>query len=248
MMRGFAQFECLNVVDAPNIYAMPPTGDVDTLTKSLAFNMPNIVLINLGFVDNGVSAADKLQAVDDVDLLHRFEEEIVDLRRGILVRQHNYEELIQLFKGTAADDSKLRAWCLLCDMPVLRSDSDAFRDIALSSVATSMRARIVQLEIELTAVRVAAAKLNPGTATVEREILPVVVGDDAIMAVDEMGAAEDDGDRADPGEAGSHISVASSDAERNEATGGSDGDSAGSGDGDDDGSSSDSGGDDDGDA
>lgn len=95
------QFKLLNDVDTPNKYELPPDLEIDKLERSLAFCMPNAVLVGLGFQDDGISAAEKLQVVEDVDILCRIEEEIVSLRRGILKRQQNYNELLELFRTTS---------------------------------------------------------------------------------------------------------------------------------------------------
>lgn len=161
------QFKLLNDVDTPNKYELPPDLEIDKLERSLAFCMPNAVLVGLGFQDDGISAAEKLQVVEDVDILCRIEEEIVSLRRGILKRQQNYNELLELFRTTVSDEHKLREWADLCDAPTLPSavggGADAFRQIALSAIAVRMRARIAKLEAELAEVYYAVAKLNGGT-------------------------------------------------------------------------------------
>lgn len=177
------QFKLLNVVDTPNKYELPLILEVDKLERSLAFCMPNTVLLALGFRDDGIRAADKLQVLEDVDILCRIEEELVSLRRGILKRQRNYQELLELFRTTVSDEHKLRKWADLCDAPIVPSSGaiDAFRPMALSAIAVRMRAHIAQLEVELTAVDGAVAKLHGGTVR-----LAAASGDPEAAAMDEL--------------------------------------------------------------
>lgn len=195
------QFKLLNDVDTPNKYELPSDLEIDKLERSLAFCMPNAVLIGLGFQNDGISAAEKLQVVEDVDILCRIEEEIVSLRRGILKRQQNYNELLELFRTSVSDEHKLREWADLCDAPTLPSavggGADAFRQIALSAIAVRMRARIAKLEAELADVNCALAKLHGGTvvlaAPAEAAASGVLDGAAAaaevVVPIDDAGAA-----------------------------------------------------------